>query len=250
MSQSQPSKKAISASEKEALIGSLIRYIIFADVKKHMIKREDIVKNVMKDYRKNTALTTEVIDAAKKRIKAIFGFDMIEITKKDAETSDANNNASQRKKATNKGTGKYILVLSGNDIEERAVELTNKNPHDAAELGLLMVVLSLIIASDNQLKEGELKQYLNSLGVRSGSRHPVFGDVDSAIDSLVKHNYIEKKKLTDERGADTTTYIYQRGPRTEKETQREAIIKFLSQLTGEHIDEITLRELDEQATQH
>jgi hypothetical protein len=63
------------------LVGDLMRYMLFADLKKQVVNKRDITVKIMKEYAKKRNVTNTVIEEAQKRFKSTFGFEMIELPK-------------------------------------------------------------------------------------------------------------------------------------------------------------------------
>jgi hypothetical protein len=86
--QSQPSSQSAKkrktkdvlqdAQERDKLVGDLVRYALFMNTKKLPLKREDINKNIMKEHK---GALNQVLELAKKKLKAIFGFELVEVSK-------------------------------------------------------------------------------------------------------------------------------------------------------------------------
>lgn len=64
------------------MIVDVVRYCIFCDIHKKPIKRDDIVKDIIKGYiNKDRHIFNEVITAAKKILLDTFGWELRELPK-------------------------------------------------------------------------------------------------------------------------------------------------------------------------
>ncbi len=72
--------RALRAQEKENLVNSLVRYILFCDGQKLPIKRVDITKHVLENFKK-FKITTALMDIAQVRLKQIMGMELVQIPK-------------------------------------------------------------------------------------------------------------------------------------------------------------------------
>lgn len=93
------------------MIGDLIRYILFADSHKRPIKREEMNKLVMKEY-KNKRILNQILEETKQRLLNIFGFELIPMkTSRDA-TSEYFHSTTRNFLETKINTKQHTLVFS------------------------------------------------------------------------------------------------------------------------------------------
>ncbi|MEE6505752.1 hypothetical protein FKM82_005645 [Ascaphus truei] len=121
-------------------VSEVVQYLLVRDQKKLPIKRADIVKNVVKEYKD---VYPEILIRAKKILQQVFGFQLEEIDTK---------------------THVYILT---NKLER--VEGDDMRVDDGiAKLGLLTVILSLIFMKGNTAKESAIWETLRRLHIEPG----------------------------------------------------------------------------------
>jgi hypothetical protein len=225
------------------------------DSKKLPIKREDISKNVIPEgHRKKKGLLQQmIIPEAKKRFAEIFGFELIEIEKreKDEEAEGESQNPiaeAKSQKAGNKpkvalAPSMWILrLLDTADVKQRASELQDET--DGPAMALLMVILTLIHAQNGPIGEENMWEHLGKLGVNRGHSHPVFGQPEKVIDKLTKELYLEKQKDENAKqnqanndyvdpNAKKTFYAYKRGTRVTNEMEADTIHKYANSIIEE-----------------
>ncbi|XP_069799084.1 non-structural maintenance of chromosomes element 3 homolog [Dendropsophus ebraccatus] len=200
LTQVQRNLERHSPEQVNLKVGELVQYLLIRDQKKLPIKRADIVKSVVKDYKD---VYLEIFVRAKKALLDIFGFQLEEI--------DTKNHI-------------YVLV---NKLE-RVPGDDMKVDDNTAKLGLLTVILSLIFMKGNSVKEAVIWETLRRLHIDPGERHEDFGDVRKLVtDEFVKQKYLEYNKIPH---TDPTEYEFRWGPRAFKETSKMKILEFVSKI--------------------
>lgn len=194
-------------------VSEMVRYLLFADRKKTGIKRADIVKSVLKE---NPKWFNRVFAEACLKINQVFAFDVVPMG--------------------TDGKSKGFTLISAFDDE--VIESGNgliEWSDDSQEMGLLLIVLSLIFMNDGPLTEAQLWFALKKIGVDKDRQHRVVGDVDKLINSdFIKTCYLARHKEVSAEGA---TFTYSFGPRTTKEISKRKILTFVSEVYG--YDDIT-----------
>ncbi|XP_069604452.1 non-structural maintenance of chromosomes element 3 homolog [Ranitomeya imitator] len=181
-------------------VGELVQYLLIRDQKKLPIKRADIVKNVVKDYKD---IYPEMLLRAKKALLDVFGFQLEEI--------DTKNHI-------------YVLINKLDRVQGDGMKVDD----NTAKLGLLTVILSLIFMKGNNAKEAAIWETLRRLRIDSGERHEEFGDVRKLVtDEFVKQKYLEYNKILH---TDPPEYEFRWGPRAFKETTKMKILEFVSKI--------------------
>ncbi|XP_042702633.1 non-structural maintenance of chromosomes element 3 homolog isoform X1 [Chrysemys picta bellii] len=181
-------------------VSELVQYLLVKDQKKIPIKRADILKNVIKDYR---GVYSEIIKRAGRTLQQVFGLQLMEIDPKHHT---------------------YILV----SILPR-LEVDNLKQDDCtAKLGLLTVILSFLFMKGNAAKESAVWEMLRRLRVDPGVRHEVFGDVKKLVtEEFVRQKYLEYNRIPH---TDPPEFEFQWGARAAKETSKMQILRFVAKI--------------------
>ncbi|XP_072287232.1 non-structural maintenance of chromosomes element 3 homolog isoform X2 [Pyxicephalus adspersus] len=199
-SQVQKNLEKRSPDQVNLKVGELVQYFLVRDQKKLPIKRADIIKNVVKEYKD---VYPEILLRAKKTLQEVFGFQLVEI--------DTKNHV-------------YLLINRLERVEGDEMKMTD----DTAKLGLLTVILSLIFMKGNTIKESAVWEMLRQLRIEPGQRHDLFGDVKKLVtDEFVKQKYLEYNKIPH---TDPMEYEFQWGVRALKETSKMRILEFVSKI--------------------
>lgn len=244
----------LDVHEKENMINDFIRFALFTDAKKLPIKREDVNKNVIPEVhrKKKGLLQTIIIPEAKKRLETIFGFELVEIERKEKEDTATHvednpiialskKKKSQREAKPPAASMWILRLVQTDDVEQRAQELRNES--DGPQMALLVVILSLIFAKTGVLPEEELWSHLQMLGIRRGQAHPIFGNVEKVIDQFIKQLYLEKHKdesatsqhrnnAFEDPNAKKSLFAYRRGTRVTKEMEASTIQNYVHSIMG------------------
>ncbi|KAM5146020.1 non-structural maintenance of chromosomes element 3 homolog [Mantella aurantiaca] len=181
-------------------VGELVQYCLVRDQKKLPIKRAEIMKLVLKEYKD---VYPEVLRRAMRTLQEVFGFQLEEIDTKS-----------------------HVYVLT-NRLEPAQGDGMSVND-DTAKLGLLTVILSLIFMKGNTVKESAVWEMLRHLRIEPGVKHDQFGDVKKLVtDEFVKQKYLEYNKIPH---TDPTDYEFQWGPRAFTETSKMRILEFVAKI--------------------
>lgn len=200
LSQAKRSLEKHSPDQVNLQVGELVQYFLVRDQKKLLIKRADIIKNVVKEYKD---VYPEILLRAKKTLQEVFGFELEEI--------DTKNHV-------------YVLTNRLEPVEGDGIKVND----ETAKLGLLTVILSLIFMKGNTVKETAVWEMLRHLRIIPGEKHEQFGDVKKLVtDEFVKQKYLEYNKVPH---TDPTEYEFQWGARAFKETSKMRILDFVSKI--------------------
>ncbi|NXG25272.1 NSE3 protein, partial [Grallaria varia] len=180
----------------------LVQFLLVKDQKKIPIKRADMLKNVIREYRD---AYTEIVNQAGRTLQEVFGLRLVEINPKRHT---------------------YILV---NNLP-RAEGNHPCRGKEKAKLGLLTVILSFIFMKGNSVKDSALWEFLRRLRVHPGEQHEIFGDVQKLVmEEFVRQKYLE---ITSIPLTDPPQFSYQWGPRAAKETSKKDILNFVAKVQG------------------
>ncbi|NWU88097.1 NSE3 protein, partial [Onychorhynchus coronatus] len=178
----------------------LVQFLLVKDQKKIPIKRADMLKNVVREYRD---AYMEIVSQAGRILQETFGLRLVEIDPK---------------------IHSYILVSSLPCAEAN-------HPCRAKEkekMGLLIVILSFIFMKGNAVKDSALWEFLRWLRVHKGEQHEIFGDVQKLVtEEFVRQKYL---KITPIPLMDPPEFSYQWGPRAALETSKEDILNFVAKV--------------------
>ncbi|XP_053870415.1 non-structural maintenance of chromosomes element 3 homolog isoform X1 [Malaclemys terrapin pileata] len=218
-SQVQRNLERLSPAHVDQKVSELVQYLLVKDQKKIPIKRADILKNVIKDYR---GVYSEIIKRAGRTLQQVFGLQLMEIDPKHHI---------------------YILVsilprLEVDNLKQslvlRRVPWVSDTPlvccrdDCTAKLGLLTVILSFLFMKGNAAKESAVWEMLRRLRVDPGVRHEVFGDVKKLVtEEFVRQKYLEYNRIPH---TDPPEFEFQWGARAAKETSKMQILRFVAKI--------------------
>ncbi|KAM4695897.1 LOW QUALITY PROTEIN: non-structural maintenance of chromosomes element 3 homolog [Rhinophrynus dorsalis] len=189
-----------SAEQVNLKVGEVVQYLLIRDQKKLPIKRADIIKNVVKEYKD---VYVEIIRRAQITLQQVFGFQLEEIDTK---------------------THTYILTNRLQRVQGDGMRVDDS----VSKLGLLTVILSLIFMKGNTAKESAIWETLRRLRIDPGEKHSDFGDVKKLVtDEFVRQKYLEYNRIPH---TDPVEYEFRWGPRAFKETSKMKILEFVSKI--------------------
>ncbi|XP_070597376.1 non-structural maintenance of chromosomes element 3 homolog isoform X1 [Erythrolamprus reginae] len=205
LSQAQRNLEQHSPSEVEHKVNELVQFLLIKDQKKIPIKRTDILKYVIKDYKD---LFPEVLRRANQTLQQVFGLGVVEIDPK---------------------LHSYILISKFPPLEEEIVNDDENTP----KMGLLIVILSLIFMKGNVIKESAVWEMLRRLHIDCcGGKHKVFGDVKKLVtEEFVRQKYLEYTRLPH---TDPPEFEFRWGPRAFKETSKKQILQFVAKIQNQN----------------
>ncbi|XP_011626532.1 MAGE-like protein 2 isoform X1 [Amborella trichopoda] len=184
----------VSIEEKDKLVSEVIRYVLF---KNHQnsgapIKREELAQLITKNYRQRQ-LPSLVINEARMKLNSIFGYELRELQR--LRSSSNNKGCGSRQAADAKS---YVLISKlPSEIYSKYVE----NKETAHFAGFTFAVLSVIHLAGGKIPEENLWQHMRKLGLDgSEEHHPIFGNVSSALDTLVQQRYLQKERVNGPEG--------------------------------------------------
>ncbi|XP_053857878.1 LOW QUALITY PROTEIN: non-structural maintenance of chromosomes element 3 homolog [Vidua macroura] len=182
-------------------VSELVQFLLVKDQKKIPIKRADMLKNIIREYRD---AYSEIVKRADRTLQAVFGLQLVEIdTKRHI----------------------YILINNLPPVQVMGVCLRDK---EKEKMGLLLVILSFIFMKGNSVKDSALWEFLHLLRVYPGKQHSVFGDVRKLVtEEFVRQKYLETTAIP---LTDPPEFKYQWGPRAEKETSKKDVLNFVAKV--------------------
>ncbi|XP_008541829.1 non-structural maintenance of chromosomes element 3 homolog [Equus asinus] len=190
-----------SQKQLELKVAELVQFLLIKDQKKIPIKRTDILKHVVGDYKD---IFPDLLKLAAQRLEYVFGYKLVELEPK---------------------SNSYILINTLEPVEEDAEV---RGDQGTPTTGLLMIVLGLIFMKGNTIKETEVWDFLRRLGVYPTKKHLIFGDPKKLItEDFVRQRYLEYRRIPH---TDPVDYEFQWGPRTNLETSKMKVLKFVAKV--------------------
>ncbi|NXJ58517.1 NSE3 protein, partial [Spizaetus tyrannus] len=160
-SQVQRNLERRSQDQVNQKVSELVQFLLVKDQKKIPIKRADMLKKVIREYKD---VYSEIVNRAGKTLQQVFGLQLVEIDTKH-----------------------HIYILTSDLPRAEGENLHRDN--QTAKLGLLLIILSFIFMKGNTAKDGAVWEFLRRLRVQPGERHEVFGDVKK----LVTEEFVRQK---------------------------------------------------------
>ncbi|XP_057581209.1 non-structural maintenance of chromosomes element 3 homolog [Hippopotamus amphibius kiboko] len=190
-----------SQKQLELKVAELVQFLLIKDQRKIPIRRADILRHVVGDYKD---VLPELLRRAAERLEYVFGYRLVELEPR---------------------SNTYILVNTLEPVEEDAEV---RGDQDTPTTGLLMIVLGLIFMKGNSIKETEVWDFLRRLGVYPTKKHLIFGDPKKLItEDFVRQRYLEYRRIPH---TDPVDYELQWGPRTNLETSKMKVLKFVAKV--------------------
>ncbi|XP_076980125.1 non-structural maintenance of chromosomes element 3 homolog [Tamandua tetradactyla] len=200
-SQATPAVGPRTQKQLELKVAELVQFLLIKDQKKIPIKRTEILKHVVGDYKD---IFSDLLKLAAERLEYVFGYRLVELEPK---------------------SNSYILINTLEPVEEDAEV---RGDQGTPTTGLLMIVLGLIFMKGNTIKETEVWDFLRRLGVYPTKKHLIFGDPKKLItEEFVRQRYLEYRRIPH---TDPIDYEFQWGPRTSLETSKMKVLKFVAKV--------------------
>ncbi|XP_014878402.1 necdin-like 2 [Poecilia latipinna] len=200
-SQVQRGLEKLTPAQVDQKTAEVVQYILVKDQKKIPVRRADLVKHVVKDYR---TVYPEIIKRAMRTFEQVFGLKLVEI--------DSKNHM-------------YVLV---NNLDASTARPSPVERPSNPKMGLLFVILSVIFMKGGVVRENLIWNTLKKLRVDPGQRHEEFGDVRKVItDEFVRQRYLEYVRIPH---TEPVEYEFRWGQRSDMEVSRAQILEFMGQL--------------------
>uniref|UniRef100_H2YJ45 MAGE domain-containing protein n=1 Tax=Ciona savignyi TaxID=51511 RepID=H2YJ45_CIOSA len=191
----------LDKTEIERKANDVVHLMLIWEQRKTPIKRADINKHVLKEYR---AEFNEVMKLVEKKLKKVFGLQL-------AEVSEGSKKA-------------YILLNTLEHSETQQMMSWNDN----SKRGLLFTVLTLIFMCGNTMTDGTFWNALKGLGIDKDKTHPEFGDVKKLItQEFARQWYLE---IVKQPNCDPPQFEYKWGLRAYREISKMKILEFVTLL--------------------
>ncbi|XP_073326215.1 necdin-like 2 [Pagrus major] len=202
-SQVQRGLEKVTPAQVDQKTAEVVQYFLVKDQKKIPVRRADIVKHVVKEYRN---IYPEIMKRAAHTFDQVFGLKLVEI---DAKSHT------------------YILINKLETAEGASPINSPANP----KMGLLFVILSVIFMKEGVVKENLIWNTLKKLRVDPGKKHEEFGDVKKVVtDEFVRQRYLEYVRIPH---TEPVEHEFRWGQRAEIEVSKARILEFMSELHGQ-----------------
>lgn len=199
-SQVQRGLERLTPAQVDQKTAEVVQYFLVKDQKKIPVRRADLVKHVMKDYRN---IYPEIMKRVTQTLDQVFGFKLVEI--------DTKNHI-------------YILINKLEPVEGAPLDNSPTNP----KMGLLFVILSVIFMKRGSVKENVIWHTLKKLRVDPGEKHEEFGDVKKLItDEFVRQRYLEYIRIPH---TEPIEHEFRWGQRADMEVSKAKILEFMGEL--------------------
>ncbi|XP_057699614.1 necdin-like 2 isoform X1 [Corythoichthys intestinalis] len=189
----------LSGKQIEQKSDEVVQYILMKDQKKIPIRRADLVKHVIKEYRNGYPA---IMKRVAHTFEQVFGLTLVNIDPKNQM---------------------YILLKKlEEDVE--CPTLGKANP----KTGVLFVILSVIFMKQGVVKELLIWNVLEKLYLNSMTEHKEFGDIKKmVIDEFVRQRYLEYVRVPH---TDPLEHNFLWGPRAKLEVSKAKILQFVAEL--------------------
>ncbi|XP_045146422.1 melanoma-associated antigen B6-like [Echinops telfairi] len=199
---SQPVLQSFFLSPIEEKVAILVNFLLLKYQNKEPITAEDMVNNVIKEYKDNFA---EILKKANERLETVFGLEVKEV--------DPTNHS-------------YAIFIKLGLTYDGMLSETEGMP----KTGLLILLLGIIFLKGNRATEEEVWHVLNKMGIYAGEKHFIYGEPFKFITGeLVQENYVEYKQLPN---TEPPCYEFVWGPRTYTEISKMKLLEFLTKGYG------------------
>ncbi|XP_053148683.1 non-structural maintenance of chromosomes element 3 homolog isoform X2 [Hemicordylus capensis] len=191
-------------SQVQHKVNELVQFLLVKDQKKIPIKRADILKHVVKDYKD---VYPEILRRANQTLQQVFGMELVEIDPK---------------------LHTYIIISNLPPLEGDCIKEDENH-----KMGLLIIILSLIFMKGNVVKDSAVWEMLRRLRIDcSGEKHKIFGDVKKLVtEEFVRQKYLEYTRLPH---TDPPEFEFRWGPRAAKETSKKQILQFIAKIQNKN----------------
>ncbi|KAK2885964.1 hypothetical protein Q8A67_016801 [Cirrhinus molitorella] len=199
-SQAQRARENFTNDQIDRKVAEVVQFILIKDQKKIPVRRADIGKHVIKEYK---AINAEILTRVCRKFEQVFGLKLVEIDQKNHI---------------------YVLINKLEPIPEEPVSMRPGNP----KTGLLFVILSVIFMKGGVIKENLVWNTLKKLRVDPGEKHDNFGDIKKVVtDEFVRQKYVEYVKIPH---TEPVECEFRWGLRAEKEVSKLKLLEFVGEL--------------------
>ncbi|XP_067095862.1 necdin-like 2 isoform X1 [Osmerus mordax] len=200
-SQVQRGLDRLTPAQVDLKMSEVVQFFLVKDQKKMPIRRADIVKHVLKEYRN---IYPEIMKRVERTLEQVFGLKVVEI--------DTKNHV-------------YMLINKLESVEGAAFSVGPSTPKS----GLLFVILSIVFMKGGVVKESLVWNTLKKLRVDPGrEKHEEFGDVKKMVtDEFVRQRYLEYVRVPH---TEPVEFEFRWGQRADIEVSKVKLLEFMGQL--------------------
>ncbi|XP_046889781.1 necdin-like 2 isoform X2 [Hypomesus transpacificus] len=199
-SQVQRGLDRLTPAQVDLKMSEVVQFFLVKDQKKMPIRRADIVKHVLKEYRN---IYPEIMKRVERTLEQVFGLKVVEI--------DIKNHV-------------YMLINKLESVEGAAFSVGPSTPKS----GLLFVILSIVFMKGGVVKESLVWNTLKKLRVDPGEKHEEFGDVKKMVtDEFVRQRYLEYVRVPH---TEPVEFEFHWGQRADIEVSKVKLLEFMGQL--------------------
>ncbi|TRY59751.1 hypothetical protein DNTS_017288 [Danionella cerebrum] len=198
--QAQRARENFTVEQMDHKAAEVVQFILIKDQKKLPVRRADIVKHVMKEYK---LIYGDVMSRVCRVFEQVFGFKLVEIDPKQHV---------------------YVLVNKLEPLPSAELSACCGDP----KTGLLFVLLAVVFMKGGVVKESLAWSTLKKLRLDPGAKHEEFGDVKKVVtEEFVRQKYLEYTKVPH---TEPVEYELRWGPRAEKEVSKLKLIEFVAEV--------------------
>ncbi|MBN3300958.1 necdin-like 2 [Amia ocellicauda] len=199
-SQLQRGLERLTPAQVDSKMAEVVQFILIKDQKKMPIKRAEIVKQVIKEYKN---IYPEIMKRVNRTFEQTFGLKLVEI--------DVKNHT-------------YILINKLEHVDGAPLDLNTSSP----KTGLLFVILGIIFMKGGVVKEAVIWNTLKKLRIDQGEKHEDFGDIKKLLtEEFVRQKYLEYNRIPH---TEPQEFEFHWGLRAEKEVSKLKVLNFIAQL--------------------
>ncbi|KAM3872145.1 non-structural maintenance of chromosomes element 3 homolog [Diretmus argenteus] len=200
-SQLQKRLEMLTPAQVAQKTAEVVQYFVVKEQKKVPVRRADIVKYVVKEYRN---VYTEIMKRVAHTFDQVFGLKLVEY--------DTKNHI-------------YMLINKLDTVEAAPFGISSKDPK---KMTLLFAILGIVFMKGGAVKENLIWKQLKKLGIDPGEKHEEFGNVKKLVtDEFVRQRYLELVRIPH---TDPFEYEFRWGQRAELEVSKEKILEFMGQM--------------------
>ncbi|KAF1537322.1 hypothetical protein FQV10_0013008, partial [Eudyptes schlegeli] len=219
-SQVQRNLERRSQDQVNQKVSELVQFLLVKDQKKIPIKRADILKKVIREYKD---VYSEIVNRAGRTLQQVG-------TPEGGAPAPGGGGGGGPPCGFGGGGGADPTTTPPSPFRWVTCLSVRRRDNQTAKLGLLIAILSFIFMKGNSAKDGAVWEFLRRLRVHPGERHEVFGDVKKLVtEEFVRQKYLE---ITPIPLTDPPEFKYQWGPRAAKETSKRDVLRFVAKIQG------------------
>lgn len=239
----------LTDEESRRMVVDFVRLMLYKDRTKDPVVRSTIRKQLVGPTTVSAAIMTNVIANGRRQLAEVFGMELVAVTRPptkerpDRATMDAldgPDTGKDNRAKTLEAKGAPAFILNSHvrsDVVAR--HLGDRARRQEVLSGILTVVYAMLSTSNGSMAETVVMERFAELGLPKG-RRPMAGmePIEKLLgEYCVRTLYLIRKR--DEHGV----FKYHMGPRGKQECDDLQIAKFVANVHGDELDQITRKEL-------